>query len=74
MLNTLQSALVVAGLFGLIAAPFVGVMLILLAIGASSGLIIGLGFLALLASGTMAVSKRGQNFLGKRLRSASRHG
>ncbi|AOG02361.1 MAG: hypothetical protein HEQ21_11610 [Blastomonas sp.] len=72
MFDTLQSTLVVAGLFGLMAAPFVGVMLILLAIGASSGLIIGLGFLALLASGTFAVSQRGQTFLSNGLRKATR--
>ncbi|WP_017671604.1 hypothetical protein [Blastomonas sp. AAP53] len=74
MLHTLQATLVVAGLFGLIAAPFVGVMLILLAIGASSGLIIGLGFLALLVSGTWAVSKRGRAFLGQRLHRAAQRG
>jgi hypothetical protein len=74
MFQSLQSALVIAGVFGLIAAPFVGVMLILMAIGASSGLVIGLGFLALLASGTFAVSQRGQDFLGKHLRKASRRG
>lgn len=72
MFQTFQSTLVVAGLFGLVAAPFVGVMLVLLAIGASSGLIIGLGFLALLVSGTFAVSQRGQNFLGAGLRKATR--
>jgi len=72
MFDTLQSTLVVAGLFGLMAAPFVGVMLILLAIGASSGLIIGIGFLALLASGTLAVSQRGQTFLSNGLRKATR--
>lgn len=74
MLHTLQATLVVAGLFGLVAAPFVGVMLILLAMGASSGLIIGLGFLALLVSGTWAVSRRGQAFLGARLRRAAQRG
>ncbi len=72
MFDTLQSTLVVAGLFGLMAAPFVGVMLILLAIGASSGLIIGIGFLALLTSGTFAVSQRGQTFLSNGLRKATR--
>ncbi|MCG6119029.1 MAG: hypothetical protein MEP44_00120, partial [Blastomonas sp.] len=72
MFNTLQSTLVVAGLFGLVAAPFVGVMLILLAIGASSGLIVGLGFLAFLGSITFAVSKTGRNFLAPRLNKAAR--
>ena len=72
MFDTLQSTLVVAGLFGLIAAPFVAVMLILLAIGASSGLIIGIGFLALLGSGMFAVSQRGQRFLSNGLRKATR--
>ncbi|MDM7956718.1 hypothetical protein [Blastomonas sp.] len=72
MFNTLQSTLVVAGLFGLVAAPFVGVMLILLAIGATSGLIVGLGFLAFLASITFAVSKAGRNFLAPRLDKAAR--
>lgn len=70
MFKTLQSVLVVAGVFGLIAAPFVGVMLILLAMGASSGLIIGLGFLALLGSGTFAVSQRGQKFMGRHFKKA----
>ncbi|GGB67969.1 hypothetical protein [Blastomonas aquatica] len=74
MFNALQSTLVVAGLFGLIAAPFVGVMLILLAIGASTGLIIGLGFLTLLVSITFAVSKAGRNFFAPRLRKAARRG
>ncbi|MFN3819545.1 hypothetical protein [Blastomonas sp.] len=72
MFNTLQSTLVVAGLFGLVAAPFVGVMLILLALGASSGLIVGLGFLTLLASITVAVSKAGRRFLAPRLDKAAR--
>jgi hypothetical protein len=71
MLHTLRATLVVAGLFGLIAAPFVGVMLLLLALGASSGLIIGLGFLALLISGTLAVSKPGRALLGRRLSHAA---
>lgn len=72
MFNTLQSTLVVAGLFGLIAAPFVGVMLILLVIGASTGLIVGVGFLALLASITFAVSKPGRKFFAPRLNKAAR--
>lgn len=72
MFHTFQSTLVVAGLFGLIAAPFVGIMLILLAVGASSGLIIGLGFLALIVSGTFAVSQRGQSFLTSGFRKATR--
>ena len=50
MFHVLQAMLVVAGLFGLVAAPFVGVMLILLVTGASSGLIVGLGFVAMLAA------------------------
>ncbi len=74
MFNTLQSTLVVAGLFGLIAAPFVGVMLILLVIGASTGLIVGVGFLVLMASITFAVSKSGRKFLAPRLQKAARRG
>lgn len=72
MFQSLQSTLVVAGLFGLVAAPFVGVMLVLLAVGASSGLIIGLGFLALLVSATVAVSQRGQALLSIGLRRGTR--
>lgn len=72
MLHHLQATLVVAGLFGLVALPFVGVMLVLLAIGASSGLVIGLGFMALLASCAIAVSQRGQAFLGDNMRKVTR--
>lgn len=72
MLHHLRATAVVAGLFGLVALPFVAVMLALLAIGASSGLVIGLGFMALLASCTIAVSQPGQTFLSDNLRRATR--
>lgn len=72
MLHHFKATLVVAGLFGLVALPFVGVMLILLAVGASSGLVIGLGFMTLLASCAIAVSQRGQTFLGDNMRRATR--
>lgn len=72
MLHHFQATLVVAGLFGLVALPFVGVMLALLAIGASSGLVIGLGFMTLLASSAIAVSQRGQTFLGDHMRKVTR--
>ncbi|WP_110299816.1 hypothetical protein [Blastomonas natatoria] len=71
MLHHFKATLVVAGLFGLVALPFVGVMLILLAVGASSGLVIGLGFMTLLASCAIAVSQRGQTFLGDNMRRAT---
>lgn len=71
MFHVLRAMLVVAGLFGLVAAPFVGVMLTLLVTGASSGLIVGLGFVAMLVSFTLAFSRRGQQFLGDRLRRAT---
>lgn len=74
MLHHLRATLVVAGLFGLVALPFVGVMLVLLAFGASSGLVIGLGFMTLLASLAIAVSQRGQAFLGDNMRRATRRG
>ncbi len=71
MFTTLRSMLVVAGLFGIIAAPFVGIMLILLVTGASAGAIVGFGFLALMVSLTWALSRRGQRFFGERLRKAT---
>lgn len=74
MVHLVRATLVVAGLFGLVALPFIAAMLILVAIGASSGLVIGLGLLALLASSTMAVSQRGQAFLRQSLRGVTRGG
>lgn len=74
MLHHLRATLVIAGLFGLVALPFVGVMLVLLAFGASSGLVIGLGFIMLLASLAIAVSQRGQTFLGDNMHRATRRG
>lgn len=71
MFNTLRATLVVAGLFGLVAVPFVGVMLILLVAGASAGWIVGLGSLALLISLTLALSRRGQAFFSRHLRNAT---
>ena len=71
MFHTLRTTLVVAGLFGLVAAPFLGVMLVLLALGASTGAIVGLGFLVLLISLTFALSRRGQMFFGGQLRKAT---
>lgn len=72
MFNTLRATLVVGGIFGLVAAPFVIVMLILLATGASSGAIIGFGFLVLTVTLLFAFSKRGQAMLGPILRKAAR--
>lgn len=72
MFQTLRATLVVAGLFGLVAAPFLIVMLVLLATGASPGAIVGFGFLALMGSLVFALSKRGQAMLGPQLRKATR--
>lgn len=72
MFQTLRATLVVAGIFGLVAAPFLVVMLVLLGTGASSGAIVGFGFLTLTASLVFALSKRGQAMLGPQLRKAAR--
>lgn len=74
MLFLVRATLVVAGLFGLVALPFVAAMLVLVAIGASSGLVIGIGFLVLLGSGILAISQRGQAFLGQSMQRAIRRG
>lgn len=74
MFHVLRATLVAAGLFGLVAAPFVGVMLTLLALGATPGLLMGLGFLAMLLSFSMAVSQRGQAFFGHHLRRVTQRG
>lgn len=74
MVKTVRATLGVAAIFGLVAAPFVIVMLVLLATGASSGAIIGFGFLALSATLLLVFSRRGQAALGPKLRKAARRG
>ncbi|WP_373486668.1 hypothetical protein [Blastomonas sp.] len=71
MFSPFRAALAVSGVVGLVAAPSVIVMLALLVIGASSGLIVGLGFLAMTLTAIVALSKRGQSGLKAMLRKAS---